>query len=63
MGTNKRGYFSSESTIRFNLITCEGRFAITLIIQGLKLHWYHMYLLNPVIDITEGSVHQCLYRH
>ena len=56
-----KGYFRGGSNININIITCEDNIVILSIIQKYVLHWYHTYLLNIVMDITEAVMSQHLY--
>ena len=53
IGTYQKGYFSGESYIKLNLVTCEGNIVIPLILKRYVLHWYHAYLLHTGIDRTK----------
>ena len=59
--TYQKGYFCGGSNIYFNLITCEDNIFIPLILQSCMLHWYHTYLLHPVMDRTEAMICQKIY--
>ena len=61
MGTYQKGSFRGGSNIYLNFITCEDNIFIPLILQSFMLHWYHTYLLHPVMDRTEAMIRQHLY--
>ena len=61
MGMYQTGYFRGGSNIYVNLITCEGKIVITLILQGYIPHWYHTYILHPGMDIMEAIIFQHFY--
>ena len=44
-----------------SLIACMDKTAIPSIHQSYVLHWYHTYLLHPVLDRTETMIWQHLY--
>ena len=60
-GTYHTGYFHGGNNIKLSLITCEDKIFIPTIIQIYILHWYHTYIIRPVIDRTEAMIHQHLY--
>ena len=47
--------------IYLNVITCEGKIVIRLILQSCVLHWYLMYIFNSVIDRTEAMIFYYVY--
>ena len=49
--TYHKGSFSRGSNIHFKLITCKDSYV---------LHWYHTYLLHPVMDRTDSMIRQQL---
>ena len=53
MGTYQEGSFCEGSNININLIICEDNIVIPSILQSYTLHWYHIYILHPVMDRTE----------
>ena len=57
----KTGSFYVGSNTHLSLIRYKDNIVITLILQGYVLHWYHMYLLHPVMDRTEEMTHQKFY--
>ena len=61
MGTYHNGPFCGGSNIYLNLITCEDDIFIPPILKSYLLHWYHIYLLLPVIDRMEAMICQHLY--
>ena len=61
MGTYHKASFLGVSHIYLNLITCDYNIVILSILQSYALHWYHMYLLHPVMDKTEAIIFQHLY--
>ena len=44
-----------------NLIMCEDNNVILSKLQSYVLHWYHIYLLYPLMDRMEDIICQCLY--
>ena len=61
MGTYNIVSFHEGSNIYINLIMCKNMFFIPSIIQSYVLHWYHTYLIHPVMDRTVAMIHQYLY--
>ena len=57
-GTYYKGYFCGGRNIDPKLIMCEENIVIPSKIQINVLHWYHMYLLHPGMDITEAMICQ-----
>ena len=55
-GTYHKGSFRGGSNIDLNLITCKYGIVIWSILQSYVLHWYHMYLLYPVMYRTEAMI-------
>ena len=53
--------FHGGSNININLITCYDKIVILSRFQSYILHWYHTYLLHPVMDRTEAIIFQHLY--
>ena len=49
-----------EEAIFINLIMCEGKMFIPLIIQSNVLNWYNTYILRPVTDRKEATILQYL---
>ena len=47
--------------MNLNLIPCEGKIVIPSIIQNYVLHWYHTYLLYPVMYRTEAMILKHFY--
>ena len=45
------GYFHGGSNININLIMYKDNIVIMLLLQSYVLHWYHTYILYPVIEI------------
>ena len=60
-GMYHKGSFRGGSNIYLRLIMCEDRIFIPSKLQSYVLHWYRMYLLHPVMDITEAINCQHLY--
>ena len=60
-GTYHKGSFCGGRNNNLNLITCEDEIVIPSKIQSYVLHWYHKYLLHPVMDRTEAMILQHLY--
>ena len=60
-GTYQTVYFYKGMNIYLNLIMCDNKIFIPEILQSYVLHWYHTYLLHPVMDRTEAMIHQHLY--
>ena len=61
IGAYQKGYSRGGSNIYLNFITCKDKVVITSIIRSCVLHWYHTYLLHPVIDRTDAEIFQHLY--
>ena len=59
------GSFHGGVNIYINLIKCEDHIVIPEILQSSVLHWYHMYLLHPLMERTEAMICQnfLLARH
>ena len=53
--------FCGGSNIDIKLIMCEDKIFITPKLRIYVLHWYHMYLLHPVINRTEAIIFQHFY--
>ena len=53
--------FGEGGNIYLILIMCEDNIVILGIIKIYVLHWYHTYLLHPLLDITESIICQHLY--
>ena len=49
------------SNIYHNLITCEDKIVLPIILQKYVLNWYHVYLIHPGMDRTEAIIRQHLY--
>ena len=49
-GTYHKGSFRGIINIGLNLIKCEDKIVIPKKIQSYVLHWYHTYLLHPIMD-------------
>ena len=47
--------------IYINLITCEDKIVMILLLQSYVLHWYHTYLLHIGMDITGAIICQHFY--
>ena len=60
-GKYHKGYFRGLSNTDLKLITCKDKIFILSKIQCYVLHWYHMYILHPVMDRTEAMIFQHLY--
>ena len=56
-----KGSFRGGSNFDLKLITCNDNIVIPLKLQSYVLHWYHMYLLHPLMDRTEDKIIQILY--
>ena len=52
--------FRGVSNIYIQLITCKEKIVILSKLQSYVVHWYHAYLLHPVMDITEAMICQHL---
>ena len=50
-----------DSNNNFNIIMCEEKIIIPLILQSYVLNWYHTYILHPGLDRTEAMIRQHLY--
>ena len=50
MGTYHKGYFCGGIHINLNILMCDNRIFIPSILKGYILNWYHMYLLDLVMD-------------
>ena len=61
-GTYHNCSFRRGSNDNFSLITCNDKIVILSILQSYVLHWYHTYILHPVMDRTEANIFQHLYR-
>ena len=59
--TYHKGYFCGGSNIDIKLITCKNKIFIPPNLQSYVIHWYHTYLLHPVMDRTEAMICQHLY--
>ena len=51
-GIQKFGPLHRGSNININIITCEYKIVISLLLQSYALQWYHTYLLFPGMDRT-----------
>ena len=60
-GKYHKGYFCGGINTDLNIITCKDKIVIPSKIQSYALHWYHTYLLHPVMDRTETMILQNLY--
>ena len=60
-GTYHKGYFLGVSNIDISLITCKYKSFIPSKLQSHVIHWYHTYLLHPVMDRQEAMVLHNLY--
>ena len=60
-GTYQECYFHGVSNSDLNLITCENKIVIPQKLQSYVLHWYHTYLLHPIMDREEAMICQHLY--
>ena len=60
-GTYHMGSFHGGSNIDINLIKCKDKIVIPSKLQSYLLRWYHMYLLNLVMDRTEAIICQHFY--
>ena len=60
-GMYKTSYFRGGSNMNINIIKCEDKISIPLIIQRYISHWYHTYLLHPVMDRMEEMIFHHLY--
>ena len=56
-----KGPFRRSINIDLKLITCTDKIVILSIPQSYLIHWYHTYILNPGMDITESIVCKHLY--
>ena len=54
-------FLTGDSNIDLRLITWEYKIVITSILQNYVLHWYHMYLLHPVMNRTEVIIFRHFY--
>ena len=61
LGTYQQSYFCGGINIYLGLITCEDKIVITSILQIYVFYWYHMYLLNTGMDITDAMIGQNNY--
>ena len=59
-GTYHKGYFCVGRNIDLKLISFDDGIVIPSKLQSYALHWYHTYILNPVMDRTEVMVFQHL---
>ena len=53
--------FSGVSNIYLNHKTCKDKIVIPPILQSYILHWYHTYIIHPVMVRTEVTILQQLY--
>ena len=60
-GKYHKGYFHGGSNKDLNLITCDNKIVIPLILKSYVLHWYHKYLLHPGMDRMEAMIFQHFY--
>ena len=60
-GKYHKGSFCGGIDIYLNLIMCKDKIVIPSTLQSYVLHWYHMYILHPVMDRTEAMIFQHLY--
>ena len=60
-GTYHKGSFPGDSNDNLKLIMCKDKSFIPSKIQSYVIHWYHIYLLHPVMYRTEAMIHQHLY--
>ena len=61
MVTYHKYSFRGGSNINIIIITCDDNIVIPSILQSYVLHWYHTYLLHPLMNRTEVTIHQNLY--
>ena len=61
IGTSNTSYFCEVSYIYLNLITCNDKIGIPLILQSYALYWYHAYLLHPGMNRTVAMILQHFY--
>ena len=59
-GTYHNGSFRGGTNIDPKLITCKDKIVILSILKSYVVHWYHVYILRPGIDITEAMFRQHL---
>ena len=62
-GMYKNGSFCGGSNININLIICEGKIIIPLMLQIYVLKRYNTYLLHPGMDRREEIICQHFYWH
>ena len=60
-GMYHKDYFCGCSNDNLSLITCKDDIVIVSKLQSYVFHWYHMYLLHPIIYIAGAMIHQHLY--
>ena len=60
-GTYHKGSFHRGSNIDLKLIMCKDNIVIPPKLQSYVLHWYHTYLLHPIMERMEAIIHQHLY--
>ena len=60
-GTYHKVYFCGDSNTDIKLIMCKDYIVILSKIQSYVLHWYHMYLLHPVMYREDVMICQHLY--
>ena len=58
---HKISSFCGGNNTNFNLITCEDKIFIPLILQSYVLNRYHKYLLHKGIHITEAMICNVFY--
>ena len=54
--TYQQGSFRGGINIYLKLITCKDKVFIPSKLQSYILHWYHTYLLHPVMDRTDAMI-------
>ena len=60
-GAYHKGSFCGYINTDIKPITCKDKIVITSKLQSCVLHWYHMYILHPVMDRTEAMIYQHFY--
>ena len=60
-GTYQNGSFCRGTNIDLKIITCNNKIVTSSKLQSYVVHWYHTYLLHPVMDRTEAMIRQHLY--
>ena len=57
-GAYHKGSLCGGNNGDLNLKPCKDKIVIPSKLQSYAVHWYHTYLLHPVMDRTEAMIHQ-----